>query len=254
LLSALVAPGYFVLRNVIVPRTNAMADEVKQNEIKADYYRDLAERRKTAVWHRFGTRVLAASRFDTERGDARDLTIYEIGEDGLPVMRTDARTARHIGRGIWRLQDTHRIEIAPTRVREVPALTYANLGEALPAEVDTMHLSVGQLAEEIRTIEEDGYDATPLRVDFHVKLADALACLVLPASVLFFAVAGPPFPGPAKTLLVSGALAVTYILVTGVGASLGYGGTLPPAVAGWGPTGVIAGIATYLAARVWRQL
>jgi lipopolysaccharide export system permease protein len=254
LLSLGVAPAYFVLRNVVVPRTNAMADALKQSEIKEDYYRELAERRKTAVWYRFGSRVLAASRFDTELGDARDLTIYEIGEDGLPASRTDAIEARHIGRGIWRLRDPRRIEIAPTRIRQVPALTYANLGEALPAEVDTMHLSVGQLAAEIEAIERDGYDATPLRVDFHVKLADALACIVLPASVLFFAVGGPPFPGPAKTLLVSGALAVGYILLTGVGASFGYGGTLPPALAGWGPTGVIAAIAAWLAARLGRGL
>lgn len=254
LLSVVVAPGYFVLRNVVVPRTNALADDVKQTEIKEDYYRALAENRKTAVWQRLGSRVLAASRFDVDLGDAQDLTIYEIGEDGLPVSRTDARSARHIGRGIWRLRDPHRIEIAPTRVREVTALTYTDLGEALSADVDTMHLSVGQLAREIEMIEADGYDATPLRVDYHVKLADALACLVLPASVLFFAVAGPPFPGPAKTLLVSGILAVTYILLTGVGASFGYGGTLPPSVAGWGPTGVIAGIAGFLAMRVWRQL
>lgn len=254
MLSVAVAPAYFVLRNVVVPRTNALADEVKQSEIKEDYYRELAEHRKTAVWRRFGSRVLAASRFDTELGDARDLTIYEIGEEGLPVSRTDARAARHIGRGIWRLRDPHRIEITPTRVRAVPALTYANLGEALPAEVDTMHLSVGELAQEIEAIEKDGYDATPLRVDYHVKLADALACIVLPASVLFFAVGGPPFPSPAKTLLVSGGLAVTYILLTGVGASLGYGGTLPPPIAGWGPTGVVAAIALYLAMRIWRRL
>jgi lipopolysaccharide export LptBFGC system permease protein LptF len=136
----------------------------------------------------------------------------------------------------------------------VPGRPYANLGEALPADLDTMHLSVAQLSHEIDVVEADGYDATPLRVDLHVKIADALACIVLPAAVLFFAVGGPPFPGPAQTLLVSGVLGVGYILLTGVAASLGYGGTVPPAVGGWAPTIVFFSLSSFLAARVWRHL
>ena len=253
-ITVVVAPAYFVLRNVAVPKTNALADALKETEIKEDYYKALAERRKTAVWYRAGNRVLEASRFDTDTGDASDLTIYEIGDDGLPAVRTDASEARHIGRGVWRLTDARRSVIAPTHVKRVPAHQYADLGEALPAQVDTMHLSVGELAREIEAIEADGYDATPLRVDFHVKLADALACVLLPASVLFFAVGGPPFPGPARTLLASGMLALVYILLTGVSASLGYGDSIPPVVAGWGPTAIATGFAAYLALRLWRRL
>ncbi|MDH3518849.1 MAG: LptF/LptG family permease [Myxococcales bacterium] len=253
-LSMLVAPAYFVLRNVVVPRANALADELKQTEIKADFYQRFSEQAKMEVWRRSGNRVLEAARFDPDYGDARNLTIYEIGENGLPISRSDARAARHVGRGIWRLWEPHRVEIREGRAQEVAALPYANLGEALPADLDTMHLSVGQLAEEIAEVEAAGYDATALRVDFHVKLADALACLVLPVCVLFFAVGGPPFPGPAQTLLVSGILGVAYIMVTAVGVSLGYGGTVPPAVGGWGPTLIFAVAASFLGIRIWRHL
>ena len=89
-----------------MPRTNALADELKQSEIKEDYYRALSEKQKTAVWRRTGTRVVEASLFDSDRGDARDLTIYEIGEDGLPMSRADARSARHIGNAFDRLVGT----------------------------------------------------------------------------------------------------------------------------------------------------
>jgi len=119
--------------------------------------------------------------------------------------------------------------------------------------VDTMHLSVAELSKEIEAVEADGYDATQLRVDYHVKLADALACVVMPASVLFFAMAGPPFPGPAQTLLVSGAIAVSYLLLTGVGASLGYGGRLSPAVGGWAPTLIFSALAAFLAFRLYNR-
>ena len=90
-------------------------------------------------------------------------------------------------------------------------------------------------------VEAGGYDATTFRVDYHAKLAEPLACVVLPAVVLFFAVTGPPFPGPAQTLLVSGIVGVVYILFSGVAASLGYGGAVPPAVGGWGPVLLFGG-------------
>lgn len=253
LLTLAVAPAYFLLRNVVVPRTNALADELKQTEIKAEAYREISERRKSHVWRRSGGLVLEAARFDAEGGQARDLTIYELGDDGLPVARTDAWRARHVGRGVWRLVDPQRVEIGEEGVREVPASLHIELGDTLEAEVDTMHLSVGQLAREIEAVEGDGYDATQLRVDYHVKLADALACVVMPASVLFFAVAGPPFPGPAQTLMVSGVIAVSYLLFTGIGASLGYGGRVSPIVGGWAPVLIFSALAAFLALRLYNR-
>jgi len=253
LFTLLVAPAYFLLRDVVVPRTNALADELKQTEIKAEVYREISERRKSHVWRRSGGLVLEAARFDEESGQARDLTIYELGGDGLPVSRTDAWQARHVGRGVWRLRDPRRVEIDEQGVREVRPGLHTDLGDTLGVQVDSMHLSVAQLGREIGAVEADGYDATQLRVDYHVKLADALACVVMPASVLFFAMAGPPFPGPAQTLLVSGAIAVSYLLLTGVGASLGYGGRVSPAVGGWGPTLIFSALAAYLAFRLYNR-
>jgi lipopolysaccharide export system permease protein len=146
-----------------------------------------------------------------------------------------------------------RIEIDGANARRVESRRFAQLGETLSAKVDTMHLSVAELAEEIREVEAGGYDATTFRVDYHAKLADPFACVVLPAVVLFFAVTGPPFPGPAQTLLVSGIVGVVYILFSGVAASLGYGGALPPAAAGWGPVLLFGAIASLFGVRLWRR-
>ena len=238
---------------MLVPRTNQLADVLKESEIK-DRFRLLAARRKSRVWFRAGSQVLEAERFDTERGVARDLTIYEIGDDGLPVSRVDATSARHVGRGVWRLYEPARVEVASHEVKRVPSRRFANLGETVRAKVDTMHFSVFELGEEIRELQADDVDTTTLEVDYFVKIAEPLACIVLPAVVLFFAVGGPPFPGPAKTLLVSGVVAVAYVLLTGVGASLGYGGTVSPRLAGWGPAFFFAVVAAYFGYRLWRRL
>jgi lipopolysaccharide export system permease protein len=253
-LAALIVPADAALNNVLVPRANALADKIKREEIKEAVTLRRDARRKSAVWYRSGNQVLEADYFDPDRGWAMGLSIYEIGENRLPVKRTDASSARHVGNGWWVLRDAASIEVSDEKVREVEASQFAFLGEALPAEVDTMHIGVAEVAALIGEAEADHVDSTPLRVDLHVKLAQPLACIVLPALVLFFAVGGPPFPGPAQTLLLSMVVGISYILLTGVFRSLGYGGALPETVGGWGPIMFFVAIAGFFGLRLWRRL
>ena len=133
------------------------------------------------------------------------------------------------------------------------------LGLALGDKTDNAMIRTGSERAEIsasfdlarhpqakRWLESNGLDATVLRVDLQVKLATPLACIVLPAIILFFPVGGPPFPTSATTLLLSIALGVGWVLMSGAGASLGYGGALKPLLAGWGPVLVMAAFASYL--------
>jgi LPS export ABC transporter permease LptG/LPS export ABC transporter permease LptF len=253
-IAAFVVPGDALLNNVLVPRANSLADHLKRSEIKEKVAQVKRERRKEAVWHRSGNQILEARRFDPDRGSAQGLSIYEIGDDRLPVSRTDAVAARHVGNGWWLMTDPVRIEVSEDRVRTVPSPNFANLGESLPAEVDTMHLSVPQISALIDEAELDNVDATPLRVDLHVKLAQPLACILLPALVLFFAVGGPPFPGPAQTLLLSVVVGISHILLTGVSRSLGYGGAVPPVIGGWGPMLIFLFADVFFGLRLWRRL
>ena len=248
LVAGLVTPLSFVLNESIVPRSNALADRLKETEIK-DRALPSGTLQKI-VWYRAGSHVSQATRLDPALEEATDLSIYELGDQGLPLSRTDARRARHLGDGMWELDDPVRIRISENGLQREPAEPLIQLGEAPDIQLDTMHLSVWQLAREIIGTEMAGYDVTTYRVDLNVKYAAPLACILLPAIVLFFALHGPPFPGPAVTLLVSSVLGVGYVLLTGVCASLGYGGTLSPTLAGWGP----ALSATLLAgAFIWRN-
>jgi lipopolysaccharide export LptBFGC system permease protein LptF len=47
---------------------------------------------------------------------------------------------------------------------------------------------------------------------------------------------------------------VSYILLTGVSASFGYGGTLTPAIGGWGPNMLFALVAGFFGWRLWRRM
>jgi lipopolysaccharide export system permease protein len=185
--------------------------------------------------------IYEVGRLDPELGHARDIVIYEIGKNFLPLSRVDATSGQHIGNGVWQLKDAVRVEVGPEgRLVEVAAAPIAQLGEDAPAEVDTMHLPIEDLRALIAEAEAEGREAAAFRTDLHVKIAAPLACILLPFLALLFSSSGPPFPSSALTLMLSVGAAVLYTLGTGVGASLGHGGALPPVLAGWLATGVFS--------------
>jgi lipopolysaccharide export system permease protein len=247
LIAAVFIPAAFWLNEEIVPKTNAHADQLKDQEIKNKGPE--ADLKQQMIWYQDNTHLYQATQLNPKLGEAQGLSIYELGENGLPISRTDARTARHIGNGVWELVNPVRIGISDQGLTPLPAANRAQLGEAPSTTLDTMHLNARQLGNAIREAEATGYNATPYRVDFHTKLAAPLACFLLPTVALFFAITGPPFPGPAVTILISSGLGVGYILLTGVSTSLGYGGVLPPLLAGWGPALMLATFAVILAMR-----
>jgi LPS export ABC transporter permease LptG len=244
LISGIILPAYFLLNEFVVPRTNALADQLKDEEIKRRGPE--ANLRQRMIWYQDSTHLYQATALDPKVGEAQGLAVYELDDSGLPVSRIDARAAQHIGNGVWELSEPVRIGISAQGLQPLPAESRIVLGEAPSTTPDSMHLNTTQLAQAIRDAETSGYRATTYRVDFHVKLAAPFACLLLPAAALFFAVSGPPFPGPAVTILTCSVLGVGYILLTGVFASLGYGGSLPPPLAGWGPVLLLAGLAIML--------
>ncbi len=242
---ALISPAYFVLNNEVLPHANSLAS----------YIKDVVKRKPgpqhgLGAWFRVGDRFFQADALDPNAGTARGITVFELDERGLPEARGDAVAATHIGKGFWRLRDPIRVRSSESGLRREPAPAYVEIGAAIQANVDTRHLSVGELRREIAEVEASGLDATHYKVDLFVKLASPVACLVLPALALFFAVGGPPHPSSALTLVLSAAVAVAYVLLTGVGTSLGYGGALAPWVAGWSPVAFFSALALYLGLRL----
>jgi LPS export ABC transporter permease LptG len=239
-----VAFAYHPLANDLVPRANARASQIKHSEIKGK------SSVQTSVWSLSGDRLLEAARLDPMAGVASQLVLYELGPDGLPQVRIDAAEARHVGDGVWRLVAPKRFEIDAEGLHRVSAEPFVRLGQDATVEVEGEHLSTGELRREIQGLEERGYDATPFRVDLTLKLAAPLACVLLPTLALLFAAGGPPFPTPVQTIVASAIAAGGWLLLSAVGASLGYGGAVPPWLAGFGPVVVLIGSAGLLATRV----
>jgi lipopolysaccharide export LptBFGC system permease protein LptF len=140
-----------------------------------------------------------------------------------------------MGDGMWNLENGQRVDAGGPTAKIEPTEPVTRLGAGVDLELDTRHLSVAQIREEIELLEANGVDATRLQVDLWAKLATPLACLLLPMLALFFALVGPPHPTTAASLVFSVAVALSYTLLTGLAASLGYGGSLPPPAAAFAP-------------------
>ncbi len=242
---ALIVPAYFLLNNEVLPQTNALASYVKDAVKKGG-----SRQEGLGAWFRSGDTFYQADRLDPKEGTASNITVFHLGEDGLPVSRGDASSARHIGGGQWLLEDPVRVVHTEAGLVRTSGPSHVTIGEAIQADVDTRNLSVGELQDEIEEVEASGLDATHYRVDLFVKLASPVACLVLPALALFFAVGGPPHPTSATTLVLSAVVAVSYVLLTGVWTSFGYSGAISPWLAGWAPTLLFAVVAAYLGLRL----
>ncbi|HEX5068107.1 MAG TPA: LptF/LptG family permease [Myxococcota bacterium] len=238
----LLAGFYHLLANEWTPHASALARQIKNVEIKN---RDATRHQ---VWLQSPKSLYEIAWLDPLAGQAEGLTLYDL-EDGLPKTRTDAVRARHIGNGVWNLGEALVTDIEPGSIAQTRSATYVKLGDDLPAEVDTGDLPLRELQQAIRDAIDDGFDPTPMQVEAHLRRAAPLACVVLPALALAFAMIGPPFATLGQMILVSFALALAHGLLTALGASLGNGKVLEPWVAGWGPIAVVASSGVLIA---WR--
>ncbi len=254
LLCGLAVPLDHLLANEIVPRANERATFLKRTEIKNQNVAPIDGRER--VWYRVGKRIYEMERLDLLRGKASAVTLYDLGKNGLPSRRTDADGARHIGAGLWLLDNPRSVERAEDggMVRNLAANRRVEFGEETPSEIDTSHLTPAALRHALKDPDLEGPIATAYRTDLQVKIASPLACLLLPLIALFFAATGPPFPRPVHTLIASAVIAVSYAIATGFAGSMGYGGTLSPFLAGWGPSLLFGSIALAMGFRLRHRL
>jgi len=254
LLCGLAVPLDHLLVNEIVPRSSERATYLKRTEIKNQNILPTVSRER--VWYRVGKRIHEMERLDLLRGRASAVTLYDLGDDGLPKKRTDADGALHVGAGLWLLDNPTSVELAEASSmdRNLSADRLVEFGEETPSEIDTAHLTPDALREALADVDLEGPIATAYRTDLQVKIAAPLACLLLPLIALFFAATGPPFPRPVHTLIASAIIAVSWALATSFAGSMGYGGTLPPLLAGWGPPALFGAVALAMGFRLRRRL
>lgn len=255
LLCGLAVPAYHLLANEVVPRATAEASRVKREEIKNQTAGPILQRER--VWYRVGPRIFEMERLDLFTGRASNITLYDLDADGLPLRRTDAGQARSVStEGLWLLEDSRTIELTEAgRLRRPSAAPrLAEFGEETPSEIETAHMTPADLRLALADPDLEPPIVAAYQTDLQMKIAAPLACLLLPLIVLFFAATGPPFPRPVHTLIACAIIAVSHALATSFAGSMGYGGSLDPLVAGWGPSALFGIVAAGMGFRLRRKL
>lgn len=230
-IAALATPAYFLLVDRVLPKTNALADRLKDTEIKGKAPGGWEE-----VWSHTTSGALHVEELNSRAGIARGLTHYEFGPTGLPERRLDARVATSLGHDEWRLIDAKLTLISRAGLIDAPAGETRAIPEIESSLSDPMHLDLAQLRKHVADARQGGYSSTGFEVDLQSRLAQPLQCLLLPWLGLLVALG---VRRPAPSLLWAIAIGVGFILVTGVSVALGYGGTIPAVAAGWLPSGVL---------------
>ena len=231
-IAALVTPGFFLLVDRVLPKSNAAADRLKDTEIKNKTPGGWEE-----VWSHTARTALHVGALNSRAGMARDLTLYELGRTGLPEQRLDVRVARYLGHNAWSLTEAKQTLISRAGLIDVEVADTRQIPEIESSLSDPAHLDIAQLRKHVLEAKTGGYDATAFEVDYQVRLAQPLQCLLLPWLGLLVALG---VRKPAPSVLYAIGIGVGFILVTGVSIAFGYGNTLPPIVAGWLPSGVVA--------------
>jgi lipopolysaccharide export system permease protein len=250
LLCALAVPLDHLLANEIVPRASERATHLKRTEIKnQEVTSDDARER---VWYRAGKRIYEMGRLDLLGGQASAVTLYDLGPNGMPTQRTDADDATQLGGGLWLLENPLSVTLTTDGgiQRNPETERLVEFGEEMPSEFDTANLTPADLRKALENPDLEGPVAAAYRTDLQMKIAGPFACLLLPLIALFFAATGPPFPRPVHTLIACAIIAVSHALAISFAGSMGYGGTLSPWLAGWGPHILFGGVALAMGLRL----
>ena len=241
----------FGLEQQIMARANRSA-EMLDSQIRKRPPRTFSALDRRWVVGRDGS-IYHYGYFDHDRGEIAGLTIYKPeSKKWALASQTFLRRALYregawFGEDGW-VQDFRRKpptwkKIAREQLADVEHPDYFATEQPI-AEM----MTVPQLRLYVKELAASGFNAIPLEVELHKKIAFPFVTLVMTLLAIPFGVS----TGRRGALYGIGlgiVIALCYWILIGAFVALGRGGLLPPAIAGWAPNVLVLGIASYLVLR-----
>jgi LPS export ABC transporter permease LptG/LPS export ABC transporter permease LptF len=110
---------------------------------------------------------------------------------------------------------------------------------------DAELMSVSELRRYIEELEPSGYNATPLKVELHRKLAFPFVTVVMALLAVPFGISAGRH-GALYGVGLGIVIALSYWILISAFVAIGKAGLLTPALAGWAPNILVVGLAAYL--------
>lgn len=202
-------------------------------------------------WLRSGGDIIRLSANAVSMGELRDITVFRRGPEGILKERLDAPTGTVV-EGSWRLEDVTRRVIEGRRTERLP---FVDLDVAIDLEQVRLMARPPRelpLVQLVGIAAEGGYGLRalePYRTWLHQRIAGALFPMLL--MMLAFALVRrfSRTASIAPVFLAAVATGFTFLIASGVLSALGEVGVVPPVLAAWSPTVILALLVLGLAVR-----
>ncbi len=233
--SLVMAAAVFVFSELVVPYASSQSQSIWLKEVKKrDPKRFYG---KNHIWYKGERAIYWIRHFDGQTLTMLDPTFYFMDEAFRLAMKVRGERARWNGK-TWSVEQGSMQ--AAEAGGEYTFRTFEELDLELPETPETFTRTVRRPEEmgywELRRfaerIREEGYDATPYRVDTHIKLA-------FPIINFIMVLVGIPIAltrrrgGTPLSVSIGVCVCFLYLLALGVARSFGLSGTLPPPLAAW---------------------
>ena len=226
----------FVVSDILVPISISKANQMYAREVKKE--KTIASREKD-IWIKGNRSISHIKYYNPSTRTISGITLYYFDREFRLIRQVDAASAT-FNDGQWIFEEILEQTLSPkTGDYDIAFYTQrAETMEILPEDFEraakkSEEMNVLDLWDYIHTVENEGYDATLYRVDWHAKIAFPFVCIILCLLALGIGVK-QRFKDSLFIIIALGiGVAFLYWALNSFCLSLGYGGVLPPIVAAW---------------------
>lgn len=233
--SLLTSIGLFLFSEIVVPQTSSKANEIWDIEVEK---RDPTQfYGKNQIWYRGAGTIFWMLRFDHKNKIMERPTFYFFDDSFRLTKRIDGRRAVWEG-GKWKVEEGIILEASDERDYHLTKFEDLYLELAEPPETfvrrvkSPEEMSYWQLKRYAERVHLEGYDNSRYLVGMNIKTAFAFIIIIM-------VLVGIPISlrvekgGIPMAIAMGMCICFFYLIIFGLGRSLGLSGVLPPILAAW---------------------
>lgn len=232
----LIAIFGFINNEIIMPASTSRANYIRSVEIEKKQQQVMFQQSK--LWLRGPENSIANIELvSPNRHEMLGLNIYKLNPD-YSVRERITAAALVWENGAWRLKKSRTIQIQGhtirSRVSDDEVFNIVDNPDNLGMIVkDQEEMSFAEMWDYVNRLKSSGYEATKYEVQLYSKLAFPCASFLVVLIAIPFSFHKVRAGGAAKSFAFAIMIAFSYLLVMGIGQSLGNSGKIPPIIAAW---------------------
>ena len=241
----------FIIQDYILPYTNERQDRI-WNEIKKRAPQTSIPQRKWILGE--SNRIYNYEYFDENKDEFVGLNVYEINFDSARLFRRIRASRAYISHdGSWILENgwvrDYRRQHDSYRSIKRESFPFPEHADYFKKEIfqpkESSKMTYNELNSHINYLMKSGYNAEGLQVELNKKISFPLSCLTMALLAIPFSfVIGKK--GAFFGIGASIAIAIIYLMVSGLFETLGVHGILTPFLAAWSPNIIFAASGLWL--------